>query len=301
MQKSADSFSDISYGLLQRYERMDKVSLSRIIRGILGVVAFAIIAYSTKNIPAAIGGVAILWFIIFIFVDISYVRAFEQPRPVFSWRRQLKLAVFALPLGITMAITSLHDSIPRYITERYLNTAQLGYFGALAYFIAAFRIGLDAVGPSALPRLAHYFNENIKAYILLICKMVLLGAMMGMVGVVFAICLGRPFLAIVYKADYAQYNVLFIWIMIAGGVGYISSMLSVGLTATRQFHVQIPLAAFVAIVIFLAGLFFIPKFGTIGIAWTMLVGTTTQCVATLLVLIQKIIVQKAVIEKIKSE
>lgn len=47
--KCSDCYADITYGLLQKYERLDKVALSRIVRGILGAAVFITIMWATKN------------------------------------------------------------------------------------------------------------------------------------------------------------------------------------------------------------------------------------------------------------
>lgn len=49
--KCSDCYADITYGLLQKYERLDKVALSRIARGSLGTAVFITIKimWVTKN------------------------------------------------------------------------------------------------------------------------------------------------------------------------------------------------------------------------------------------------------------
>lgn len=290
--KSADCYSDITYGLLQKYERLDKVALSRIIRGMAGTLIFITVLLLTRDLSLSFIGVAVLWVCIFLFFDLFSVRRFEKARPIFSQQRLVKLGIISMPLGVTMAIASLNAGIPRYFTAKYLGNAQLAYFGVLAYIIAALQTAISAIGPSALPRLSRYYIGNIRAYGKLLFKMVLVAFGLGLIGVLFGIFLGKPFLTFAYTSKYAQHQTLFLIILITGGVGYMSTMLCVGLTAARRFKVQVPLSAAVTLVLLICCRFLVPRFGTIGAALAMLIGSSALGIGALAIIIQNIAFRK---------
>jgi hypothetical protein len=54
-------------------------------------------------------------------------------------------------------------------------------------------------------------------------------------------------LTLIYQPEYARQDV-FIWLMVAAGIGYVGSFLGYGMTAVRYFRVQLPLFAMVACV-----------------------------------------------------
>lgn len=273
--KCADCYTDITYGLLQKYERLDRLAISRITRGIIGSMVFVSIVWLTKNIVLGFLGVAASWMVVFTLLDISSVRWFERPVPLFRMNRLVKLVIISAPLGITMTITSLNAGIPRYFTEKYLGSEQLGYFGSLAYIIAVIRIATDAICSSALPRLSKYYIENLRGYVKLLVKMIVVAAIIGLCGVLFGLFGGSRFIAIVYRSDYAEYNNVFVWLLAAGGVAYISSMLCVGLTAARLFKIQVPLFVIVTLVTLLTSWILIPRYEALGASWAMLAGALT--------------------------
>ena len=155
--KSADCYADVTYGLLLKYERLDKIAISRIARGIIACTVFVLIISLTKNIALAFLGVSVAWAVVFILLDISSVRQFQSIVPLFRIKRLAKLVAVSAPLGITMAITGLNSNIPRYLTEKYLGSEQLAYFGVLAYIIALFRVATSSINSSALTRLSKYY------------------------------------------------------------------------------------------------------------------------------------------------
>jgi len=115
--------------------------------------------------------------------------------------------------------------------------------------------------------------------------MVVVAALIGLSGVLFGLLLGSRFITIIYTADYARYNTLFLWLLFAGGVGYISTMLCVGLTAARLFKIQVPLFACVTLVTVLTSYTLIPRFGVIGAAWSMLAGSLATGLGALAIII----------------
>ncbi len=289
--KSADCYADITYGLLQKYERLDKVALSRIVRGLAGALIFLIVLLLTRKLPLAFACVAVVWVIIFFRFDLSSVRRFEKARPIFDVHCMRKIGILSAPLGVTMAITSLYAGIPRYFTDKYLGSAQLGYFGSLAYIIALFRIAISAMSVSAVPRLARYYIENIRGYFKLLGKMVVAAAFLGLTGVILGLLLGSRFISIIYTSDYAQYKTLFLWLLTAGGVQYVSTMVCVGLTSARLFKIQVPLSAMVMLVTLLASWLLIPRFGVVGGAWAMLIGSSAQGIGALAIIIWNIVLR----------
>jgi O-antigen/teichoic acid export membrane protein len=282
--KCADSYADNAYGLLQKYERLDRVAISRITRGIIGSAVFMAILWPTKSLVLGFLGVSVAWAVIYILLDISLVRQFERPKPIFKMNRLVKLTAISLPLGVTMTIVSLNSGIPRYFTEKYLGSEQLGYFGALAYVVAMIRIAADAVCTSALPRLSRYYIENIRGYVKLLVKTVIIAVFIGLCGVLFGLIGGSRFIAIAYKSDYAEYSNLFVWLLAAAGVAYIGSMLCVGLTAARLFKAQVPLFIIVTLVTMLMSWILIPRFGILGAAWATLAGAATTTIGASIII-----------------
>jgi O-antigen/teichoic acid export membrane protein len=283
--KTADSLADVIYGQYIQRERLDKVAFSRTIRAVFGVLVFIPVLWLTKNIVLALTMVFVTWIIVICAYDLSSVRKFTKISPQFNIKRLRELAILALPLGVTMTLVSLNSSIPRFFTEKYIGTADLGYFGALAYIIAVLGTAVSAVASSASARMSRYYIDNITAFITLLVKMVIVAVLLGLIGVAISTKFGVRLLTIFYSFEYAQNNKLFVWLMVAGGMGYVATMVSSALTSARIFKMQIPLCLSVTFVLIVGSIIFIPRYGTIGAAWVVLAGMTTQAVVASVILI----------------
>jgi len=190
-----------------------------------------------------------------------------------------------LPLGFVMLLLSLNANIPRYFIERYLGERELGIFAAIAYSQIAGTTLVSALGESASPRLAKYYAAgNSLAFRMLLLRLLGIGALLGGAGVLVALVAGRELLALLYRPEYAEYEV-FVRLMVAVGIMYLDSFLGYGMTAARYFRAQIPLAALATISTVLACLWLIPSDGLRGAATAIIVATSVKIVGSLAVVL----------------
>ena len=89
--------------------------------------------------------------------------------------------------------------------------------------------------------------------------------------------LGRQFLTIMYRPEYAMYPSVFTWLMAAAGVSYVASALGFGLAAARKFDVQLLVYICAALVTTAASVPLVPRYGLQGAAWALLAGMLTWC------------------------
>jgi O-antigen/teichoic acid export membrane protein len=285
MFKSVDSLLDISYGLYQKKERLDKMALSRSLRAVIGVVIFLILLFATNNAIFSLLGLSIGWFAVYSFYDFPNCQKISG----FTFKANIKtltrLFIVSLPLGCTLAIISLNSAIPKYFSERYLGIEQLAYFGSLAYITFLCGTAVSALGQATVTRLSVYFINNLKAFIMLLLKMTSIATILATLSVLIAMMFGEKIIKVIYANEYAAYNKVLVLLLVAGGVGYIASMLGYGLTATRYFKVQVPITIAVTLTLLFASILLIPKFGIVGSALSVLCGTLTQCVCFFSILI----------------
>jgi O-antigen/teichoic acid export membrane protein len=71
MAKGFESISDVFFGLLQQHERMDRIALSMMIKGILSLAAITSAVYLSGDLLLGACGVAAAWALILVFYDIS--------------------------------------------------------------------------------------------------------------------------------------------------------------------------------------------------------------------------------------
>ena len=283
--KSVESFSDVIYGLMQKYERLDRIAIAMMLRGLGSVVVFALTLWLTRSAAWAVVALAAWWSAVLLTYERKtggeLLKAFGAADARFAasweWARMRQLAWLSLPLGVVMVLISLNTNIPRYFVEHYLGEAALGYFAALAYVMVAGYTVMGALGQSATPRLARYYQSNRVEFRRLLAKMLLVAAAVGAAGILVVVLWGRPLLTLLYRPDYAQHANVFVWVMVAAAISYVLSVFGYALTSQRVLRSQVPLVGAMVVVSTLACYFCVPAFGLLGAAVALvasnLVGT----------------------------
>jgi O-antigen/teichoic acid export membrane protein len=286
--KGLESISDLFYGLIQQHERMDRIAVSLMIKGPLSLLMLVIGVSVSGSIVWGVVGLVFAWSIVLVGYDIrsGVLMLNQMPQPRWHLKTLLKLVWLALPLGFVMMLISLNSNIPRYFIERYLGERELGIFAALAYLMIAGGMVVGALGDSTTPRLAKYYaSGDSKAFRTLLLKLVGIAALLGGAAVLVSAVAGRQVLAVIYRPEYAEQANLFVWLMVAAGIGYISSLLGYGMTAARYFRIQMPLFAAVTTTSAVACLWLLPKLGLGGAAIALIMAAIVQAIVSLAVIL----------------
>jgi O-antigen/teichoic acid export membrane protein len=298
--KAVESISDIFAGLIQQHERMDRIAISSMIKGLLSLIFVATIVYVTHSVFLATMGLPIAGIIVLVGYDIpsgalmfgsvrtsncSFSQAtWQLLKPRWHWHKLWQLLWLALPLGCTMMLISLNTNIPRYLIEGYLGERELGFFAAISYLMVAANTVISALGQSATPRLARYYADgNQSGFVALLLKLIGIGVTVGIVGIFIVAIAGKEILTLLYQAEYAQpqYLDIFMLVMVTTAVANVASFLGYGITAFRYFSVQMPLLIAVTGTSALTCLWLIPHLGLCGAAISLLLGTIVQTIFSL--------------------
>jgi O-antigen/teichoic acid export membrane protein len=288
--KAAESLSDVCYGLLQRNERMDRIARSMIIRGVLSVVALAVLLQATQNLATAVSGIAAAWIAVLLLYDLPGTAPFVRrerglQRIANPVNEQLarcgRLAAMALPLGAVMMLISLNANIPRFFVEGELGEASLGYYSAIVYVSIAATTVMNALGQAAVPQLALRFAQvEREPFVSLLLKLAAAALLLGIGGWALSSLIGAPLLAVIYTPEYAEYARLLTLTMAATTVSLIASALGYGMTAMRRFKIQLPIFALVASANVVTCAVLIPRIGLFGAVWALLASGVVQLLAS---------------------
>ena len=277
LSKGIESISDIVFGLLQKHERMDRIALSQILKGPLSLVFLAIILWLTGSLISAIIGLIVTWLCLLVLYDFTNARSFSRVIPQIDRRRLWELVKLSFPLGIVMMLVSLNPNIPRYFIEGYLGAEQLGYFAAITYIMVAGNTVVNALGQSASPRLAKlYANQQMDKYKKLLLRLVAVGLCLGIIGIITVIFVGEHILCILYSKEYADYNHIFIIVMVSAAISFVSSFLGYSMTAARVFKIQPVLNGIVTLASFVLSFLLIPLWGLEGAGYTLIAVSVIQ-------------------------
>lgn len=297
--KAFESISDVFYGRLQHWERMDRVAISMMMRGPLSLFGLGVTYYFTGSLVWATAAMALSWGIVLVGYDMLVAPAgldlpdstrcqlvvrrslrLTLPKLRWNWPKLGRLARLALPLGIATTMVSLNANIPRYFVESQIGEGAQGVFSAMVQLTIVGSLVVNALGQSASPRLARcYAQRNRRYFTSLLLRLTGVGAILGLAGVVVAAVGGRSILAILYQPQYAAQADVFLWLTAAAGVAYVASFLGYGVTATRQFKsILVVFSCCIGVLIMLC-LVLVSRHGILGAAWAVLGTNCFQVVA----------------------
>lgn len=301
--KGVEALSDIFWGDFQKNERMDLVAYSKILKGFLSIIISFSIMKVIPDVNLLLLGVSLAWLITLILMDLKNSRyllvittdvksGYGFLRPQLSIRRLKKLFLMAVPLGVVASLDTLNTNIPRYFIQINGGIKDLGYFAGIVSFMVIGGTIVNALAQSVMPRLAAYFNTNLKKFIDLFIKLLLMANLLGVLGVIVAVIFGRQILTLVYTADYATYENVLIIIMVAAWLWYLSGFTNSALTAARFFTAQVPTFLMMVVGTIISSMFLIPRHGLMGAAIAVCIGMFIRLTASGLMLLKVLRVQR---------
>jgi O-antigen/teichoic acid export membrane protein len=233
--KSADGLFDLLYGARQREGSTMAIAISLLLRALLAPAAcLAGLIFSDGALWAGLAGWCLAAVALFLLREAAGVRARLRAEPAAAGARAV--IAKAWPLGVGAALASLETAIPRYVIEWEMEPGALGYFTGVFFFFQASVVVSNAFGSAASAHLgrAHAADDR-RGFLKLTGMLALLGAGLGVCGVVFAIVLGPWALAVIYTPDYAAYGTVLTLTMAAAGLRFIASFLQYALVAAKRF------------------------------------------------------------------
>lgn len=289
--KGCESISDVLYGLIQQQERMDKIAISLMIKGPLSLLLMSAAVYLSGSIIWGVIGLVAAWSFVLLFFDLpSGVLLLEQTslktvKPRWHLQTLKKLISLSLPLGFVMMLISLNTNIPRYFIEQYLGVGELGIFAAIAYLMVVINMVVNALGESASPRLAKYYAcGDRQGFSWLLLKLLGIAIVLAATSIIISLIFGKQILTLLYQPEYGERSYIFTWLMVAAGMGNISSFLGYGITAARYFRVQMPLFLIVTGVSAASCRLLIPSKGIEGAVSALILAAFVQVLISLAVL-----------------
>lgn len=282
--------SDTYYGLMQRCDRMDRLSRSLMVKGPLSLGALCAAMYFTRDVFWAIAALAIGRLCVLLAWDsrLGYARmAWNNLSARLEWNRSamVRLWTLSFPLGIISMLAALTSNIPRYFIEARLGTTELGIYSAIASLLAAGTLFISAFGQSimvpAAKACAAGDRSRFRGFVL---QTAAIGAIPGIGAVLAAAFCGRFVLAKLFRPEYRDHVDVFVWLMVAGTAIFVTSGLGFVITAARVLVPQIPLLLSNCGTAAVASAVWVPKYGLRGAAAAVLAAALVQLIGCLWIL-----------------
>ena len=272
--QSLEFVSETYFGLLQKHGRMDKVSLSLMLKGPLGLFSLWLVMWLTHNVLLAAFALVLARSAVLVFFDVPSARLTCGPHTLkWNLRTQGRLLVTAFPLGVITGLGGLNLNIPRYFIEYFLSRRELGIFSALASLIGAGNLVMAALASCIIVKLAKaWVMQDRRIYQSLFFRFLTVSAIVGSGGVLLAFTCGSTLLTLLFRPEYAHNTGILARVMAAGAIGYVVCVQGYTLTAARKLLVQIPPLAASGAVTSLCCWVFVPRRGLEGAAEAWIVG-----------------------------
>ena len=294
--QAVESISDVYYGRMQFHNRMDKIAKSMIARGLLSLLALAVILLLSRSLLWSVSAVvAARLIVVFLYDARRSVHGLDLPpfrdrpsdllRPQWNGISYFSLLKFCAPLGVISLLASFNSQVPRYFIQGSLGVREVGIFSAMAFLTSSGTLVVQALGQSAFVQMAKDYAEGrTQDFKILLAKLLMLVGLLGGAGVLVAAVMGRQLLTLVYRPEYAEHVSLFVLIVVAGAIDYLSSVIGFAVTSARAFYPQIPLLSVVSVAAVLSSFLFIRAYGMAGAGFATVCTSLTLFLGELILL-----------------
>lgn len=291
--KAFDAVSDIIYGVLQKYETMNRIAVSRTAQGILQLVALVLAFHVTGDVLHATLAWAAMSAAITLTYDVRSVvfvvrrspEEFQLAARSGLLPRLRRLFRASLPLAGTGVVGSLLSNSPIYLLKYWRSAAEVGLYSVQLRLVWVVGLAFTAFVQAATPRLAHYFADRNKRFWGVLRFMVFAAVANGSAGLAVAVVAGKPVLEAVYGPEYSDVRLLAI-LAFGAGMNLVSLSLGAAIFAARIFNVQFWIALVQFLVTLVASAMLIPFGGTSGAAVAFAAGICVY-VALLVVVVAR--------------
>jgi O-antigen/teichoic acid export membrane protein len=281
--QAVELVSEIFYGLMQREDRMDRISRSLMYRGGLSLASMATTMYFTRSIVWALAALFLSRLFILFTWDASFAPVKSALRIAPSENHDWMPALFrtALPLGVISMLVSLNANVTRYFVEAHRGSAELGMYSAVASLLSAGTLVVSAYGQALfLPVAKACVSANRAEFRKFALLTVILGAILGTCAILISILFGRAILTHLFRPEYGQYADILVRLMIAGTLAFIAAGLGFVMTAARSLRPQVPLLVITGAATVVCSAFLIPRYGLMGAADASILAAAVQLAGT---------------------
>ncbi|EKD82344.1 MAG: polysaccharide biosynthesis protein [uncultured bacterium] len=269
--KCFESMSDILYAKMQKYDRMDYIAKSMMVRGILTLAVFGIILYFTHKLIWGLLGMSILWASVYFLYDRSVANRFPNdsiPSGHQPWNKFKELVWVSLPLSLASVIASISGYLPRYFLEYYLTEVEVGLFAVASAPLLFISLFHNSIGQAVMSHAARYYqNGEDRSFKILCLKITVMFLLVGAIFTSLFYFWGDGLMTFLFSQKYVQ-TVPILVIMALGitlnGLCVFGFMVIV---AGRMFRLQfLNILVTIAIQIPLS-FYLIKNYGLLGAGW----------------------------------
>ncbi|MDA0586606.1 MAG: hypothetical protein O2820_00280 [Planctomycetota bacterium] len=277
--KLVELISDTYYGFIQTHRRLDAVSVSMVLHGVISSAGFIGCLYFTGSVFAAsvaysLGRVAAL-----LLYDLPLTARLRSAAATndadddsASFARLYSLAKAGAPLSVKTLLVSLNTHVARYFVAAKFGLAGLGVFFPIAQLGFAGLIFSRALNQAVAGRVGELAqSRRMVEFRRLLLRLLGVYAVLGAGCVGIAALAGPSLLTIAFDEGYAQHSLILTLVMVAMAVQFMTGILDLAMIALRRTMLPAWLSAGSLGILTLACWQWVPEFGFAGAASAMIV------------------------------
>lgn len=266
-----EAISDCFYGAIHKKSHLYQTGISLAAKAILGLGAFVLADILTHNLLIAISALILINIIIFFVYDTKNYRKLYQEKLSFRSKNLKSILKTCFPVFLFSILSLYLANCQKYVLPYFDSNEAQTIFGILIMPATILSlIGSYLINPVLDTLTNHYESKNIKAYIKLSQKTLLLLLGVGVLAILASYFFGIPVLELIYHLDLSAYQLTLVLIVIASIffaiAMIISSLLTVIKENRRQTYIYIVTSIFATII----SIFLIEHSGIIGAAYAFL-------------------------------
>lgn len=161
--KGFESMSDIVYGKLQKFERMDYIAISMMVKGVSTLVLFSFLLWITKDMLWSLAGMVLIWAGVFFLYDFRISEHFSKTQK-FDINKITKtfkaLSWLSLPLTINTVLVSVSSYMPRYFLEYTGGKEAVGLFSVASAPLVFITLFHNSLGQAVMHRASSSYQNG---------------------------------------------------------------------------------------------------------------------------------------------
>lgn len=276
--------ADAFYGLMQRAERMDRVSRSLVAHGLLSSSVLVGTVLAEGGLVAGLFLSAVVRLGLILLFDLPMarrlsgnstedVRASLRRLTVSSRVRLIRLMRQGGPLAVRKLLVSLNANVTRLFVDGMCGAAMAGIFAPFASGVTAATTVSRALNQAVASRLGKLAGEGrMREFRRLILNLQLLYLAMGICGVAGVWLFGELVLSFLVPPEVVEFSGVLLLVVVAVAVQYQGGILDMGLVALRRVKVLVPVSASTLAVTAIGCWVLIPVWSLYGAGIAMIAG-----------------------------
>lgn len=227
-----ESICDCFYGIIQKNDRLYKVGISLLLKGVFGIATFLIVDYITKDFLISIIGLILINILVILFYDCKNYKEFYKKEKV----KKSSISIIFKTGFFVFAVSFLSQYLlnaPKYAIDDFLNNNSQTIYGIISMPATVLTLCCQFVIQPLLLKITKYIKQkDFVSLEKMSFKVILFVILIGTVGEVCCYFVGIPFLELIYGISLKK-HLLHLLIIILGatccGIVFVVSSILIAL------------------------------------------------------------------------